>query len=130
MSDHEQHADIVFGDPTFGGHEPTPEELARLRGRQPNGIPKGLIQCHTCGEWYGECFWESLGLVVRARCRCDAQDRCRRCGAALYHHAIGSTYYVPSEDAVHHVPWFMGMKHEKECPERQRRNLIDGGTVQ
>jgi hypothetical protein len=40
----------VFGDLTKGGRPATLEETVLLAGRQPNGIPRGLILCARCGD--------------------------------------------------------------------------------
>ena len=60
------------GDPTWGGRPATAEERARLAGRQPNGVPKGLECRPTCGAWRGVCLdarEEFAGHLLPVHCR-------------------------------------------------------------
>ena len=41
-------ADFVVGDLTKGGRGATPAELAVLSGREPSGVPVGLLLCGDC----------------------------------------------------------------------------------
>ena len=47
---------FLFGDIGKGGHAPSPDEYTRLHRRRRNGVPAGLEQSPTCGEWRGECL--------------------------------------------------------------------------
>ncbi len=108
-------ADVVVGDLTKGGRDATPDELRALSGRQPSGVPLGLVQCADCGLWKGGCLDPSpqfLGKVMRVCCRCENRNRCAACGEALYHLRLNANYYDQPEGAVVHVPGFSGLIHE------------------
>jgi len=107
-------ADFVVGDLTKGGRAATPAELAALSGRQPNGVPVGLVQCADCGLWKGECLDPSpefRGKIMRVCCRCENQNRCAACGETLHRFRLNANYYAPRADAVVHVPGFSGLSH-------------------
>ena len=55
----------LFGDLTKGGRDATPDEQLRLIGVQTGGVPRGLNQCPTCGEWTGECLDPALNSRAR-----------------------------------------------------------------
>src|SRR5438046_5438826 len=89
-------ADFVVGDLTKGGRAATPAELAALSGRQPNGVPVGLVQCADCGFWKGQCLDPSpefRGKIMRVCCRCETQNRCAACGETLHRLRLDPIYY-------------------------------------
>ncbi len=47
----------LTGDLSKGGHRATSKELQKFGGMPPkNGVPTGLAQCSSCGDWKGECL--------------------------------------------------------------------------
>ena len=72
----------LFGDLGKGGRAATPEELARLHGRGPDGVPLGLSCCARCGDWCGRCLDPNPQFpdwLVPGHCRCDKVTRWARC---------------------------------------------------
>ena len=104
----------LLGDLKKGGRPPRPAEAARLEGVGPDGVPRGLVRCGTCGEWAGECLDPSpllSGLVVRVNCRCQNETRCAGCGRPLHEREVNANYYNPADGQVWHVPGFCGLSH-------------------
>ena len=97
---------------TKGGRYPTPEEEERLAGTHADGVPRGLLPCHSCGEWRGECF-DTLcrQLVVRVRCVCENDNRCASCGELLHSRKLNSNYFDPVDKKIWHTPGFSGLDH-------------------
>jgi hypothetical protein len=107
----------LFGDLTKGGRDATPDEQL-LAGVQTGGVPRGLDQCPTCGEWAGQCLDPSpvfKGKVMRVHCLCENDNRCAACGGPLYAHKLNANYYQKSDGHIWHVPGFSGLSHR--CPE-------------
>lgn len=105
---------FLFGDLTKGGRPVKPHEIERLTGLQANGVPRGLELCPLCGEWKGECLDPHpryAGLVMTVRCRCQAANRCARCGDLLYDRPLNANYYRESDGQIWHVPGFFGLDH-------------------
>ena len=108
----------LFGDLTKGGRDATPDEQLRLIGVQTGGVPRGLNQCPTCGEWTGECLDPSpqfKGKVMRVHCLCENDNRCAACGGLIYAHKLNANYFQKSDGHIWHVPGFSGLSHR--CPE-------------
>jgi len=107
----------AFGDLTKGGRQADELEAKRLAGRQPNGIPLGLSQCATCGEWRGECIDPNPllgGVVVRTHCVCENRNLCARCGHRLCDRKVNANYYCDQGGKVWHVPGFCALRHRCE----------------
>ncbi len=112
----------LFGDLNKGGRDATPEELARLAGRQHGGVPKGLVRCLRCGKWKGECLdpsKEFQGKVMQVHCLCDNDNWCARCGHSLTRWKLNSNYFDPKDGQIWHVPGFEALRHE--CPQEHLR---------
>jgi hypothetical protein len=108
----------LHGDLTKGGHDATSDEQLRLTGVQTGGIPRGLDQCPTCGEWTGECLDPSpvfKSKVMRVHCLCENDNRCAACGGPLHAHKLNANYFEKSDGQIWHVPGFCGLSHG--CPE-------------
>jgi hypothetical protein len=106
----------LFGDLTKGGRSATEEERQRLSGKQPNGVPNGLIQCKTCGDWAGECLDPNpmfIGMIMKVDCRCQNDNLCARCGKPLYEYKLNANYYG-KDGIIWHVAAFIGFSHR--CP--------------
>lgn len=104
----------LFGDLTKGGRPATPDELARLRGVQADGTPRGLRQCPRCGDQVGTCLDPSpvfAGMVMTVHCLCDSHNRCARCAELLSGRRLNANYYDPVERAIWHVPGFEAFGH-------------------
>jgi len=104
----------ITGDLSKGGRRTSPQDVARLAGQQDGGIPRGLAQCSTCGEWRGECLdpnprW--TGLVMRVRCQCENDSRCARCRASFSDRKVDANYYEASNNSIMHVPGFVSLSH-------------------
>jgi hypothetical protein len=104
----------LLGDVRKGGRPAGAAEAARLEGRGPGGVPRGMVRCGACGEWAGQCLDPSpvlRGLVVRARCRCENDTRCAGCGRPLFERQVDANYYELADGQVWHVPGFCGLDH-------------------
>jgi len=102
----------------LGAHDATPDEQFRLAGVQTGGVPRGLDQCPTCGEWAGECLDpipKLKGKVVRVHCLCENDNRCAACGDLLHARKLNANYFEKSDGQIWHVPGFSGLSHR--CPE-------------
>lgn len=105
----------VLGDRTEGGRKATEAELQTLSGRQENGVPKGLVQCSSCGKWHGSCFDpipEFNGLLLRVHCICENDNYCARCGGHLYERKLNANFYRQDIGEVLYVPAFCGLNHK------------------
>jgi len=106
-----------FGDLTKGGHAASADEVTRLAGAGPDGVPRGLERCPACGEWRGTCLDPSprfAGQVMTVHCRCANDNRCAACGRLLYERKLNANYYNPRDGRIWHVPGFSGLGHR--CP--------------
>jgi hypothetical protein len=107
--------DFVCADLSKGGHRPTREEVLRLRGRQPSGVPVGLTMCDKCGEWRGQSLDPDpkfAGLVMNVVCRCENDSLCAACGQPLAERRINANYYDELSRRIVHVPGFKAFDHE------------------
>lgn len=98
------------------GRTATAEDLARLSGTGPEGVPAGLGRCAVCAAYRGECLRSSdqPGLVVRVFCRCENHNRCARCLHPLHEQRLEASYYDEHQARVLHVAAFCGLSHV--CP--------------
>lgn len=107
--------DFVCADLSKGGRRPTPEELVRLRARQPTSVPVGLKKCDHCGDWRGESLDPDpkfAGLVMNVVCRCENDSLCAACGQPLAERRINANYYDDRCHRILHVPGFKAFDHE------------------
>lgn len=107
---------VLLGDLTKGGRKATEEEIQRLSGTQPDGVPRGLVRCKVCGCWAGECLDpnpEFKGMVMKVHCLCQNDNLCARCGQKLYEYKLNANYYG-KDGQIWHVPGFSGFGHR--CP--------------
>jgi hypothetical protein len=119
-----------FGDLTKGGHAASADELARLAGAGPDGVPRGLERCPACGEWRGTCLDPSprfAGQVMTVHCRCANDNRCAACGLLLYERKLNANYYNPRDGRIWHVPGFSGLGHR--CPGALAAGADSGPSV-
>ena len=103
-----------FGDLTKGGRAASADEVARLAGTGPEGVPRGLECCPSCGEWCGTCLDPSprwFGKVMTVHCRCTNDNRCAACGQLLYERKLNANYYNPRDRQIWHVPGFCCESH-------------------
>lgn len=108
----------LFGDLSKGGREATADEVGRLAGAGPEGVPRGLDRCPTCGDWRGRCLDPSpqfLGMVMPVHCRCANDSRCAACGQLLHDRKLNANYYEPADGSIWHVPGFSAFGHR--CPQ-------------
>lgn len=105
----------IVGDGSAGRRKATKEELKRLSGNQTNGVPKGLVQCSSCGEWRGSCLSSNpnfAGLLFQVDCRCDNNNFCARCGSHLHNRKLNANFYRQDIGEVLYVPGFCGLNHK------------------
>jgi hypothetical protein len=91
----------ILGDLTKGGREATADEVGRLAGAGPEGRPRGLERCPTCGEWRGRCLDPSPTFVCKVmtvHCTCQNDNRSAACGGFLYERKLNATYYNARPD--------------------------------
>jgi hypothetical protein len=108
---------FMLGDLSKGGRAATDEEKQRLNGESPDGAPRGLTRCGTCGDWTGVCLDPSekfAGRVMVVHCYCDNHNDCARCYRPLYERRLNANYYDPRDRGIWHVPGFCGLDHR--CP--------------
>jgi hypothetical protein len=117
----------VLGDLTKGGRPATPEERVRLRGRQRDGVPRGLARCRVCQHWAGVCLDPSPVFhkqVMRVACACDNDNRCAHCGDRLADWKLNANFYDEVDGHIWHVPGFMAFNHRcATLEDRQVRRL-------
>jgi len=102
------------------GRTATAEDLVRLSGTDPDGIPVGLARCTVCTAYRGEYLpSHQPGLVVRVFCRCENHNRCARCLHHLDEQRLEASYYNERRACVLHVAAFCGLDHA--CPQRGER---------
>jgi hypothetical protein len=106
---------FVFGDLLKGGRPATSEEITRLSGRGPDGVPRGLVLCPTCGLWNGSCLDPESpiegALLVRVHCSCENDNACARCGELLAEAKLNSNRYK-DDGGIWHYAGFMCLSHE------------------
>jgi len=115
---------LIFGDFEKGGRTATAEQIRKLTGKQPNGIPVGLVRCPHCGHWKGECLDPSpefAGKVMPVHCLCDNRNYCARCGQLLYQYKLNANYYDEAGCKVCHVPGFKAFEHRCSDDRREVR---------
>jgi hypothetical protein len=62
------------------GRAATADDLVRLSGTDPDGVPVGLARCAVCTAFRGEYLpSHQPRLLVRVFCRCENHNRCARC---------------------------------------------------
>jgi hypothetical protein len=108
----------MLGDTTKGGRRATTEELVRLAGAGPTGVPSGLFKCRDCGELKGECLDPNRvfkGMIMQVTCRCENDNRCARCGRPLDGHKLDANYFDPADGMIWHTPGFCALSHR--CPD-------------
>jgi len=113
----------LFGDLTKGGREATADEGGRLAGAGPEGRPRGLERCPTCGEWRGSCVDPSPTFVCKVmtvHCSCQNDNRCAACGGFLYARKLNANYYDTRDGQIWHAPGFSGFRHRCPDPIRDR----------
>ena len=114
---HRRKGGFILGDLTKGGREASAEEVGRLAGAGPEGRPRGLERCPTCGEWRGRCLDPSPTFVCKVmtvHCGCQNDNRCAACGGFLYERKLNANYYDPRDGRIWHVPGFRAFRHR--CP--------------
>ncbi len=107
----------LFGDLTKGGREAKADDVARLAGVGPDGLPRGLERCSTCGEGRGHCLDPSPHFfcqIMAVYCRCQNDNRCAACGQRLADRKLNANYYNLHDRQIWHVPGFSGLDHQ--CP--------------
>lgn len=103
-----------WGDSFCGGDLIDPQEAAALRGLNPDGSPKGLRRCDTCGEYRGHCLDPMIAqtrLLLPVYCRCQNFNRCARCGQHLHARRLNGNYYRPQDGLLIYVPGVAAAKH-------------------
>lgn len=118
---HRRKGGYLLGDLTKGGRDATADEVGRLAGAGPEGGPRGLERCPTCGELRDRCLDPSPNFVCKlmtVHCSCQNDNRCAACGEFLYARKLNANYYNPRDGQIWHVPGFSGFRHR--CPGRVR----------
>ena len=115
----------LVGDNLEGGRPATPDDVARLSGRGPAGLPPGLRRCLDCGQPRGEYlslrgfsdgqdYDERSPHVVEVHCRCDNHNRCAGCGGPLADQRLSAYYWDEERGSVLYVAAYCGLSHR--CP--------------
>ena len=127
---HRRKGGYLLGDLTKGGREATADEVGRLAGAGPDGRPRGLERCPTCGEWRGRYLDPSPTFVCKVmtvHCGCQNDNRCAGCGGFLYARKVNANYYNARDGQIWHVPGFSGFRHGC-APIRDRDDEHPKGT--
>ena len=111
----------LVGDGLEGGTPATDEDVARLSGTGPDGLPPGLRRCETCGQPRGE-HLSVRGLdhdernprVIPVHCRCDNHNRCAACGGPLAEQRLSAWYWDEERAGAWYVAAYCGLSHR--CP--------------
>jgi len=113
----------MLGDLTKGGRDATADDVARLAGAGPEGMPRGLERCSECSDWRGSCLDPSptsFAKVMSVHCRCENHNRCATCGQFLHERRLNANYYDPRDRQIWHVPGFSGLQHRCPVPSGKR----------
>ena len=108
----------LVGDGLEGGTPATHEDVARLSGTGPDGLPRGLRRCRRCGQPCGE-YLARDGLdddernprVVVVWCQCDNHNRCAGCGGPLADQRLSAWSWDEGEAEVLYVAAYCGLSH-------------------
>ena len=109
----------MIGGAQSGYRPATAEEISRLSGRDPDGVPLGLVHCGACGEYRGECLGPAPNCsesVAKVYCRCENHNHCARCGHPLSDWRLGAHHFDRRDRKVWFKPAFSGLSHV--CPGR------------
>ena len=100
------------------GRSATADELVRLSGTGPDGVPVGLVRCVVCTAYRGDCLsGRRADLVVTVFCRCENHNRCARCLHPLYGWRLRACYYNEPRAMVLHLAASCALSHV--CPQRE-----------
>jgi hypothetical protein len=104
----------VLGDQEATFRAATPEELACLAGRDTSDVPRGLVQCATCGEYRGISLVSATapGLVTTVYCRCENHNLCARCSEPLAEWRLNANYFNRRDRKIWHLAAFSGFSHQ------------------
>lgn len=100
--------------PQLGYRPATAEEISRLAGHSPDGVPRGLVRCGDCGECRGECLGSaphSDRQIASVYCRCENHNRCARCGNTLAAWRLHAHHFDRRTGKILFQPSFSGMSH-------------------
>ena len=122
----------LVGDGLEGGTPATPEDVARLSGTGPDGLPRGLRRCGSCRQPRGEHlslrgldYDERNPRVVRVRCQCDNHNRCAGCGGTLDDQRLSAWSWIEEAAAVLYVAAYCGLSHRCPVGLRPRRAELE-----
>jgi hypothetical protein len=112
----------LVGDGLEGGRPAKPDDVARLAGKGPAGLPPGLRRCRVCGQPRGEylslrgfvdglAYDERSPRVVEVHCRCDNHNRCAGCGEPLAGQRLSAYYWDEDRASVLYVAAYCGLSH-------------------
>ncbi len=108
----------LVGDGLEGGTPATLEDVARLSGTGPDGLPPGLRRCGSCGQPRGEHlsmrgldYDERNPRVVPVHCQCDNHNRCAGCGRPLADQRLSAWYWDEERAGAWYVAAYCGLSH-------------------
>jgi hypothetical protein len=108
----------LVGDGLAGGRPATPADIARLSGRDAQGIPVGLSRCATCGRHAGDYLdtrddghGDTSPRVIRVHCKCENHNRCARCGEPLAESRLSAYEYNPADGNAWYLAAYVGLSH-------------------
>ena len=108
----------LVGDGLEGGTPATAEDVARLSGTGPDGLPPGLRRCGSCGRPRGEhlsvrglVYDERNPRVIPVHCRCDNHNRCAGCGGTLRDERLSAWYWDEERSGAWYVAAYCGLSH-------------------
>ena len=111
----------LVGDGLEGGTPATLEDVARLSGTGPDGLPRGLRRCGSCRQPRGEHlsrrgldYDERNPRVVQVWCQCDNHNRCAGCRGTLHDQRLSSWYWDEERAGAWYVAAYCGLSHQ--CP--------------
>ena len=108
----------LVGDGLGGGRPATRADIARLSGRDAQGIPVGLSRCATCGRYAGDYLdirddgrGHKNPRVLRVHCKCENHNRCARCGEPLADSRLSAYEFNPADGRAWYVAAYVGLSH-------------------
>ena len=109
---------VLVGDGLEGGCRATPDDVRRLSGRSPEGIPVGLAPCPACGWHRGDCLavegegnGDRTPRVLAVHCRCQNHNRCARCGGPLAAGRLSAYEYDRERGRILYRAAYAGLGH-------------------
>ncbi len=113
----------IVGDNLEAGRPAAPADADRLLGTGPDGLPRGLERCRSCGTPRGEALrplpgggrgWPDQRFgreIVTVPCRCENTNRCAGCGQPLAEQRLSAWSWFGEQRGLLYVAAYVGLGH-------------------